>query len=654
MNELFLKAINLSISAGWIVLAVLVFRALFKRAPKWCCVLLWGIVAVRLLLPFSFESVLSLIPSKETVPLDIEMSRSPEIHSGVSFVNSIVNPVVESAFTPEPAASANPLQIWVAIGWNLWIVGIAAMLIYAIVSYITLKIKLATAIPEEKGIYRSDRIESPFVLGIVKPKIYLPFTLENGKLECVIAHEKAHIRRGDHLWKPIGYLILSFYFFNPLMWVAYILLCKDIELACDEKVIRELKAEERADYTEALLSCSVKNRLVSACPLAFGEVGVKERVKSVMNYKKPALWLIIAAIVISTAFAVCFLTDPKEPDEDVLFSTPETPQSWPPLEETKEGYTKDEAAKDGCVVFYGSLLYAGGDVWETFVDKTERGESAIVRVYKDYEKTGGGYFVYELRYNGDKFYLQVHDREGDTGREFLKRRSFKYLKYSYMKSSTKDGRDSRCWLLCDNKDVTAEGYFGMLLSSTLRPEHSIYNNCAIIYQESLDINSYAGKNEEVNTVDTPPVTTEPANDPSDIAWAPEDMKGPLCLSFNGEYVKPYVHFRYSETYSEYGWLAGDGLSLLMLLEKGEADIPEVRYDPDVTVTVNTDVLYRGVTVYTKDLARLHYNANNSVLSELASGEYYIAYSVTVMGDFVSSENKYNTTGYDLVYKLIVD
>ena len=310
MSELFLKIINMSISASWLVLVVLAFRFLFRKAPKWVNVLLWGIVAVRLICPFSIESALSLIPSAETISPEIMMSPAPTIHTGVPALNSVVNPIITETFAPEPIASANPLQILIPILAMIWIIGMCILALYTVISYWRLQRKVSEAVILRENIFQSENVGSPFVLGIIKPKIYLSYNMDEQDMEHVVAHERAHIRRKDHLWKPLGFLLLTIHWFNPLMWLAYVLLCRDIELACDEKVIQELGNEQRADYSQALVACSVNRRMIAACPLAFGEVGVKERVKSVLNYKKPAFWVIAVSVVACVVVAVCFLTNP--------------------------------------------------------------------------------------------------------------------------------------------------------------------------------------------------------------------------------------------------------------------------------------------------------------------------------------------------------
>ena len=317
MTELFLDIVNMSISAGWLVLAVLALRLILKKAPKWVNVLLWGIVAVRLICPFSIESALSLIPSKETISPEIMMDWTPEISTGIESLDQVVNPVISTSFAPNPGTSANPLQILIPVAANLWLLGVLILLIYTAISYLSLRHKLRTAVILRDTIFQCETVSSPFVLGILKPKIYLPYSMDGNNLNHVVAHEQAHIKRKDHWWKPLGFLLLTVYWFNPLMWLAYILLCRDIELACDEKVIAELGNEQRADYTQALVTCSVNRRMIAACPLAFGEVDVKERVKSVMNYKKPAFWIVVVAVIACVVVAVCFLTDPETNPENL-------------------------------------------------------------------------------------------------------------------------------------------------------------------------------------------------------------------------------------------------------------------------------------------------------------------------------------------------
>ena len=321
MSELFLKIVNMSISASWAVVAVLALRFCLKKAPKWVNVLLWGIVAARMVFPFSIESVLSLIPSAETISPTVMMEQTPSVQTGVPALNHVINPVISGSFTPAPGASANPLQIWIPVLAGIWLFGIVALFLYSAVSYCRLRRKVCEAVILRDNIYQSENVCSPFVLGIIRPKIYLPYHMDSREVGHVIAHEQTHIRRKDHWWKPLGFLLLTIHWFNPLMWLSYVLLCRDIELACDEKVIGKMGNAQRADYTQALVACSVDRRLIAACPLAFGEIGVKERVKSVMNYKKPAFWIVLASVIVCAVIAVCFLTNPIGFQFDVSANT---------------------------------------------------------------------------------------------------------------------------------------------------------------------------------------------------------------------------------------------------------------------------------------------------------------------------------------------
>lgn len=316
MAEIFQKALNMSIAAGWLILAVIALRLLLRRAPKRFRLLLWAVVGLRLALPWSIESALSLIPSAQTLPEGIMLERAPVLDTGISALNGAINPGFTAAFTPELGASANPLQVLLPIAAALWMLGAAAMLLWALVSWLRLRKQVREAVRLEENVYECE-IASPFVLGLFRPRIYLPFSLENGERELVLAHERAHITAGDHIIKPLGWLLLAAHWYNPLVWLAYALFCRDIELACDERVVRGLSLSDRADYSQALLDLSRPRGGVRACPLAFGESSVKGRVKSVLSYKKPAFWLVLLAVVVCVGAAVCFLTDPKEEAEPV-------------------------------------------------------------------------------------------------------------------------------------------------------------------------------------------------------------------------------------------------------------------------------------------------------------------------------------------------
>ncbi len=358
MESVFLKILNMSITASWLVVAVVLLRLLLKRAPKIISLILWALVGVRLILPVSLESVFSLIPSAQTFSSSVTAAPSPSlpsgitspdamsgfssytapiIQSGIPILDSSINPILSETFAPNAGDSADPIQVIAFIATIVWAAGVAAMLLYALISYIRLRLKVREAVKYEDNIMLCDNIASPFILGIIRPKIYIPSSVGEQDMYYVLAHENAHLKRRDHFWKPLGFFLLSVYWFNPVLWVAYILLCRDIELACDEKVIKSLGIETKKPYSTALVNCSVSRRALTVCPLAFGEVGVKKRVKTVLNYKKPAFWIIIVALITCIVVAVCFLTNPTS---DINEPTPKFQQfSWTikPRTITKDG-----------------------------------------------------------------------------------------------------------------------------------------------------------------------------------------------------------------------------------------------------------------------------------------------------------------------------
>ncbi len=333
MDAIFLGALNISITATYLILAVLLVRFLLKKAPKWIACLLWGVVALRLIMPFSIESEISLVPSSQTITATQSDNIQYEINTGIDTFDTAINQIIiqdtptDTIAPPITNNTENDVPINAKPSQNqeqnsdklslfeilfiVWVVGIAAMFIYSAVSYIRIYKNVRPSIVYRDNIYYCDNIDSPFILGVIRPKIYVPSGIDENSLSFVIEHENAHLKRRDNLWKPFGFLLLSIYWFNPFIWLSYILLCRDIESACDEKVIKDMSNEDKKGYSHALLNCSVHRRMIMSCPVAFGEVGVKERIKSVLNYKKPAFWIIAVAIITSVAVALCFLTNPK-------------------------------------------------------------------------------------------------------------------------------------------------------------------------------------------------------------------------------------------------------------------------------------------------------------------------------------------------------
>ena len=338
LRELFVGTLNLAVAASWLIVVILLLRPLLKKfAPRWVLCALWAVVAVRLVCPVMLHSDLSVyrlagdavnangqVTYFEDTGFCGDVSYRPAtLLPGVSTPTVTPSTVDDSA--PEVSADAvvQPSTPSRSVDMNLlsiaWAVGVYIIVMAALAGYLSLRSQVAASIPLEGNVYLCDNIKSPFILGVLRPRIYLTSGMDEAARDCVLRHERAHLRRWDHVWKPLGFVLLAVYWYDPLVWLAYILFCRDMELACDERVIRDMAAEERAAYSQALLDCSQGRRWVAACPLAFGEVGVKTRVKAVLWYKKPGFWVSVAAVLVCIAVAVCFLTNPKgagneEPD----------------------------------------------------------------------------------------------------------------------------------------------------------------------------------------------------------------------------------------------------------------------------------------------------------------------------------------------------
>ena len=322
MERLFINVLNNSITVSALIIAIIVVRALGKKMPKWITCLLWLIVAVKLVVPIKFESVLSLIPTGEPISTTVVMENNPQTIAGVSGVFDIENPAIEQNYTSDVTAPEitdkvpdtgslareNRLMRYLHVGQIMWFAGMIVMLLYAVITYILIRKRVSASIKIEPGVYKCDNISDSFILGIISPRIYLPSSLSENAKEYILKHEFAHLSRCDHIWKPLGFAILSVYWFQPLCWVAYILLCKDIEYACDEKVTRDIDGNEKSEYCRVLLEHSMPRKMIAACPVAFGETDVKSRIKNVANYKKPAFWITIASIAVCIVVGVCFAT----------------------------------------------------------------------------------------------------------------------------------------------------------------------------------------------------------------------------------------------------------------------------------------------------------------------------------------------------------
>ncbi len=379
MGAFFLKLLNMNLATSWLILAVIVLRLFMKRAPKGMTCILWAMVAVRLVLPFSFESVFSLIPSAETIPVQSVYSSNSipvnepyhfQLQSGIRTIDRALNPI--SLETTGPAMRSN-IQI---IAW-IWLVGAVLLLLYATISYLRVRHKVREAVPLRDNIWLCDAVKSPFILGIIRPGIYLPSDITEEHIHYVIAHEQAHLKHKDHWWKLLGFLLLAVYWFNPLVAAAYVLFCRDIELACDETVIKNMKIEEKKAYSHALVSCSMQGKMVMVCPLAFGEVGVKERIKAVLNYRKPGFWMVTVAVLACFVVAVCFLTNPKEGVKSMETSLEGTDYSG-----------------------YEELIAKARDVLENFDGNYPEEEPFSIVFYQHWDYETLGYLIKDIDGNG--------------------------------------------------------------------------------------------------------------------------------------------------------------------------------------------------------------------------------------------------------------
>lgn len=363
MESVFLKLLNMSITASWLIMAVLLFRMLLRKAPMAIRGVLWAFVGVRLVMPFNFRSVWSLIPSAETVNPDILYADKPVIHSGIPVINQAVNPVLSESMAPAIGDSVNPLQIISSIASVIWLIGMATLLLYAVISYIRLRRQVSSAMWLKDSIWLGDQVPSPFILGLFKPRIYLPSGLVQSQRALVIAHEMAHIKRLDHWWKPLGFVLMAVYWFNPLIWLAYVMLCRDIEFACDEQVIKGMGLDEKKNYSIALLTSSTPRRQITACPLAFGESGVKQRIRQVLDFRRPAFWLILVALISCIAVAACFLTDPADNEDPSLLnyknlvSLAKQSQTWPVIQ------SGDSGVLDGAISGEALASYLDDGSW---------------------------------------------------------------------------------------------------------------------------------------------------------------------------------------------------------------------------------------------------------------------------------------------------
>lgn len=437
MEAVFLKVLNMSINATWLIAAIMLLRVVLAKAPKQLRCLMWGLAALRLVVPFSIESMLSLLPSPQTLPDNILYTASPVIHSGIPLVDNAVNPILSTSLSPQPLTSANPTQILSFVYSQVWILGMVLMSLYALFSWHHVRRKVAASIPLGSNVRLCDYIDSPFILGIFRPVIYLPSSLEEASIAYVMAHEQSHLKRRDHWWKPIGFAILAVHWFNPAVWAAYILLCRDIELACDERVIRELGTAQKQAYSNALLKCSIRRPYIAACPLAFGEVGVKQRIKSVLNYRKPGFWILLISILLCMVMVVCFLTDPVVDEYE--------------LEGTTIHYETDDT---GRITF---ISHQEEDVIYTLLGKTTYPHGAVsnpYRLFPNGEIRDGDNQVVNIQY------FVIHGLQRETETRLIDRWQYNESRRTFTMDPISDSLDQ--YSLCSFPEVPKDNNLAAL------------------------------------------------------------------------------------------------------------------------------------------------------------------------------------------------
>ena len=437
MEAVFLKVLNMSINATWLIAAIMLLRLVLAKAPKQLRCMMWGLAALRLVVPFSIESMLSLLPSPQTLPDNILYTASPVIHSGIPLVDNAVNPILSTSLSPQPLTSANPTQILSFVYSQVWILGMVLMAAYALFSWLHVRRKVAASIPLGNNVRLCDYIDSPFILGIFRPVIYLPSSLEEASITYVMAHEQSHLKRRDHWWKPMGFAILALHWFNPAVWAAYILLCRDIELACDERVIRELGTAQKQAYSNALLKCSIRRPYIAACPLAFGEVGVKQRIKSVLNYRKPGFWILLISILLCMVMVVCFLTDPVVDEYE--------------LEGTTIHYETDDT---GRITF---ISHQEEDVIYTLLGKTTYPHGAVsnpYRLFPNGEIRDGDNQVVNIQY------FVIHGLQRETETRLIDRWQYNESRRTFTMDPISDSLDQ--YALCSFPEVPKDNNLAAL------------------------------------------------------------------------------------------------------------------------------------------------------------------------------------------------
>ena len=664
MDAVFLKMLNMSITASWLILAVVVLRLILKKAPKRIICLLWVLVAIRLVCPFSIESALSLIPSAETIPEALFVLEPSENQQNAELEIEI-NPVIPGNYNPEIETTVDRIQVKAIYATLIWLVGVAAMLLYAAVSYLWMRRKVRASIHISDVVWICDDIKTPFILGIFKPRIYLPSGIDDETAAHVVAHENAHLKRRDHWWKPLGFLILAFYWFNPVIWLAYILLCRDIELACDEKVICGMEKSDMIAYSEALYSCNAPRRLVMVCPLAFGEVGVKERIKTVLNYKKPVFWVIVVAVVACVVVAVCFLTNPKS--------------DYSPQEGDAQGVgvriVTDISPKSNSITieWVNSTAYEAvyGDAYD--IQHLENGEwisCAIDEVFfhmPGYSLQAGGSVKkdcsltnYNLTQPGEyRFTAKCHftkDVPITEDESLMVWAAFKIEKISLddvIKLSQKG--EKLTWADFDSYPYIDTGSGLYIRVYEIDSQFSLWIGGGSLQAAPMYIRLVSEANRDdyidIRTEDVEAFIADRLDSASTSTVGGAD--GPLSITSNGATVMPYQNPLWSQDWDDAGWLAADGMSVSYTLPEIAKELPAVTLRDNFEFIYGDNASFSYLSIFDESYERIYHNVTLDRLIGLPAGMYYVSAVVKVQGEYIAEGKDYEATGYECVFKLIV-
>ncbi len=695
LGRLFPAVLRMSLAAGLLVPVAVLLRLVLKRAPKWTRCLLWALVAVRLLCPGLPKARVSLMPEGALRAVSAERiaeaadASLPAVEfetPGDRGANRADGEAQHAAVSHEAAPDAYlPL---------IWALGVLLMLAWALTSFLRLRRKTAAALPAGEGVFLCDEIDSPFILGVLRPRICIPSGLEEGRLAHVLAHEKAHLRRRDHWWKPLGFLLLSLHWFNPLLWLAWVLFCRDVELACDERSVRDLDREARADYALALLECSRPRRTVAVCPLAFGETGVKRRVKNVLNYRKPAVWVVLGAALVCILAAVFFLTDPKtefKPRGGIVsahwqqgaWAASLPPEAASELADLTNRYGSRRFPGEENVIDELSstvtLLYDSGeklvvheqyysgfslrrgreDDYRTIVTWYD-GEWKPIKTRRMSDRFDDALVEWKLRRteNGDYTVLSDVSADPPPAAKTLQERFPEYFGLSAFK-----GLELYVWQM-----APGSWYCGLMEGTNrLKTEEELRSLPPATVQEMRTIlAAYDVPEEEIFVIPfnhplssyAYPIDEALEKEARALFFGPPDPADlPLItVTCSGQTVVPWLHFRWAETWTEHGWLAADGIPLDFDLREHEDEVPALILAGELVPALREGVAGASdLQIYDMELNRLtRYDGEDlNAVYALPPGEYWCSFRITVRGKFIPEEGKFERSGQEAVIRLIV-